>query len=298
MFKVFLCTTAVTENALKFYHVRTIAKAAHILPNKSICTFFLFQITLFIKMATRGSLIVKAKLAEHAQRYNDMCEIMKRVVEMGNDLNNDERNLLSSAYKRSSEKKRQSWRVLCNIEKSAKFDPDARIYVLKALREKVVGDLEKGCLEVIELIDNYLLKASNPNEAVLFYQKMKGDYYRYMSEVITIPDKRKKLINHANIAYSTAVSVSDRLDLLNPISLGLVLNYAVFLNDIMHNQKKAILLAQSALNDAVSQINKLQNDAYKDATIIMQMLKDNIKLWRNTVYAAAEEEKTETEDPT
>ena len=232
--------------------------------------------------------MAKAKIAEHAQRYNDMCELMKRVVEVGNDLNNDERNLLSTAYKRSSEKKRQSWRVLCNIEKNSRFDPDAKMYILKALRERVVSDLEKGCLEIVELIDNYLLKASNTNETVVFYQKMKGDYYRYMTEVIVIPDKRKKLINHADVAYGTAVSVSDRLDPLNPIRLGLILNYSVFLNDVRCNQKKAILLAQSALDDAMSQVNQVQNDAYKDVTIIMQMIKDNIKLWCNTVNPGTE----------
>jgi len=79
----------------------------------------------YFKMVSRGSLVAKAKIAEHAQRYDDMCELMKRVVEMGNDLNNDERNLLSTAYKRSSEKKRHSWRVLCSIEMNSKFDPDS-----------------------------------------------------------------------------------------------------------------------------------------------------------------------------
>jgi len=153
--------------------------------------------------------------------------------------------------------------------------------------------LEKGCLEVVELIDNYLLKATNTNETVLFYQKMKGDYYRYMAEVITIPDKKKKIIDHANAAYSNAVTLSDRLDPFNPIRLGLILNYAVFLNDVKHNQKKAILLAQSALVDAMSHVNQLQNDAYKDATMILQMLKDNIKLWCNTVSPGTEEDEND-----
>lgn len=47
----------------------------------------------------KNDLVQKAKLAEQAERYDDMAAAMKAVTEQGQELSNEERNLLSVAYK-------------------------------------------------------------------------------------------------------------------------------------------------------------------------------------------------------
>ncbi|KAF7462439.1 Hypothetical predicted protein [Marmota monax] len=47
----------------------------------------------------KNELVQKAKLAEQAERYDDMAACMKSVTEQGAELSNEERNLLSAAYK-------------------------------------------------------------------------------------------------------------------------------------------------------------------------------------------------------
>lgn len=47
----------------------------------------------------KNDLVQKAKLAEQAERYDDMAAAMKCVTEQGQELSNEERNLLSVAYK-------------------------------------------------------------------------------------------------------------------------------------------------------------------------------------------------------
>lgn len=47
----------------------------------------------------KNDLVQKAKLAEQAERYDDMAAAMKAVTEQGLELSNEERNLLSVAYK-------------------------------------------------------------------------------------------------------------------------------------------------------------------------------------------------------
>ena len=243
---------------------------------------------------SRSILVAHAKIAEYAQRYEDMCELMKRVVELGNDLNNDERNLLSTAYKHVTGMKRQSLRIVTCIEQKSKLENDPRVNIVSKYREKVESDLEKSCLEIIELIDNYLLKGSNSNlEKSMFYNKIKGDCYRYLCEASPIPDKQKKLVTYAKMAYSNALTKSQSVDPVNPIRLGLSLNYAVFLYEIQKCHKKAVLLAQSAFDLAMSQVDKLKESAYQDSTYIMQMLKDNIKMWTNLL---TEKENPATDD--
>lgn len=47
----------------------------------------------------KEELVQRAKLAEQAERYDDMAAAMKSVTETGVELSNEERNLLSVAYK-------------------------------------------------------------------------------------------------------------------------------------------------------------------------------------------------------
>jgi len=50
-------------------------------------------------MTDKDELVQRAKLAEQAERYDDMAASMKSVTETGIELSNEERNLLSVAYK-------------------------------------------------------------------------------------------------------------------------------------------------------------------------------------------------------
>ncbi len=64
----------------------------------------------------KTELIQKAKLAEQAERYDDMAAWMKQVTEQGAELTNEERNLLSVAYKNVVGARRSAWRVISSIE--------------------------------------------------------------------------------------------------------------------------------------------------------------------------------------
>lgn len=50
-------------------------------------------------MAERTDMVMMAKIAEDAERYEDMANNMKSVVKQGGPLSDDERNLLSVAFK-------------------------------------------------------------------------------------------------------------------------------------------------------------------------------------------------------
>ncbi|MDD0148613.1 14-3-3 family protein, partial [Shigella flexneri] len=59
-----------------------------------------------------------AKLAEQAERYEEMVEFMEKVVGAvdGDELTVEERNLLSVAYKNVIGARRASWRIISSIE--------------------------------------------------------------------------------------------------------------------------------------------------------------------------------------
>ena len=90
--------------------------------------------------------VALAKLAEQAERYEDMAASMKTVTELGVELTNEERNLLSVAYKNVVGARRSSWRVISSIE--AKSD-DRKSAFAKEYRAKIEGELKNICKEVL-----------------------------------------------------------------------------------------------------------------------------------------------------
>ena len=65
----------------------------------------------------------------------------------------------------------------------------------------------------------------------------------------------------------------------NPTRLGLVLNLSVFYYEILRNTEEGIQLAKTNFDDAVQELENLPEAEYKEATLIMQLIRDNLTLW-------------------
>jgi len=235
------------------------------------------------EMNEKEQLISRAKLAEQAERYDDMAAAMKKVTELAVEpLSTEERNLLSVAYKNIVGAKRSSWRVISSIQAKASDKEE----MAKTYRRKIETELKSVCDEVLYLLDTYLVKDVEPTsesdaESAVFYLKMKGDYYRYLAEVAT-PEEKNVIVSKASDAYGKAVEVSKNdLKSTNPIRLGLALNFSVFYYEIQGDSDKACALAKNAFDDAIAELDNLPEDSYKDSTLIMQLLRDNLTLWTN-----------------
>ncbi|MEA1974982.1 MAG: 14-3-3 family protein [Bacillota bacterium] len=177
-----------------------------------------------------------AKVAEQAERYDDMIKFLDPIIKKPEELTVEERNLLSVAYKNISGNHRTAWRQLTAIEENKKYQK----YADKTgdFKTKVEKDLKDICNQFINTIDEHLLgKASTP-ESKAYYLKLKGDYARYMSEALAgseLEDSSKK----ATDAYKEALKATEGLGDTNPVKLGLALNLSVFYYEIMKNPKEA-----------------------------------------------------------
>ncbi|CAL9691548.1 unnamed protein product [Knipowitschia caucasica] len=240
-------------------------------------------------MSEKEDLVSRAKLAEQAERYEDMVKFMTTVTQEAKEtLSVEDRNLLSVAYKNVVGAKRSAWRVLFNLEKRS----DAKAAALaKSYREEIEKELNETCTNVVELLDKYLIKDSEDGskEAAVFYLKMKGDYYRYQAEVAS-GDERQKVIKDSEMAYKKALEISEDMGTTHPIRLGLALNFSVFYYEIVNDQKEACKLAKKAFDDAIADLDKSTEESYKDSTLIMQLLRDNLTLWTSADEVEAEGE--------
>jgi len=266
-----------------------------------------------IKKRSRPELVSLAKLAEQAERYDDMANAMKKVTEMGGHLEQEERNLLSVAYKNVVGARRSSWRVISSIEAKTKdSNNERRVTIAEQYREKVEGELNEVCDAVLKLLNDFLipqvekdLKETDDGsdesiekliESQVFYLKMKGDYHRYLAEVAA-GDKKEGIIDESEAAYRSAFSTSREgksgvgaMKPTHPIRLGLALNFSVFYYEIRDNQNKACSLAKEAFDEAIAELDTLNEDSYKDSTLIMQLLRDNLTLWTSDERQATDEQ--------
>merc|ERR1712007_130655 len=123
-----------------------------------------------------------------------------------------------------------------------------------------------------------IAKASNA-ESKVFYLKMKGDYYRYLAEV-ALGDAKAVATDDSKKSYQEAFDIAkSKMQPTHPIRLGLALNFSVFYYEILNSPDRACHLAKQAFDDAIAELDTLNEDSYKDSTLIMQLLRDNLTLW-------------------
>jgi len=231
-------------------------------------------------MTEREDNVYLAKLAEQAERYDEMVAAMKKVAGLNVELTVEERNLLSVAYKNVIGARRAAWRIISSIEQKEKSkDNEANVQKVKKYATTIEKELNDICSDVMNTLDKHLIPNATSHEATVFYYKMKGDYFRYMSEYTT-DEKKKEVASKGHEAYQKAMDVAEaHLPKTHPIRLGLALNFSVFYFEIMNEPTKACDLAKKAFDAAISELDNLSEDSYKDSTVIMQLLRDNLTLW-------------------
>ncbi|CAL8997486.1 PREDICTED: 14-3-3-like protein GF14 kappa [Prunus mume] len=232
---------------------------------------------------TREQYVYLAKLAEQAERYEEMVQFMEKLVvgaTPAGELTVEERNLLSVAYKNVIGSLRAAWRIVSSIEqKEEGRKNEEHVALVKEYRSKVETELSDVCASILKILDSNLVPSAKSSESKVFYLKMKGDYHRYMAE-FKAADERKAAAEDTMLAYKAAqdVALAD-LAPTHPIRLGLALNFSVFYYEILNQSDKACSMAKQAFEEAIAELDTLGEESYKDSTLIMQLLRDNLTLW-------------------
>ncbi|KAK4358013.1 hypothetical protein RND71_023623 [Anisodus tanguticus] len=211
----------------------------------------------------RDTHVYMAKLAEQAERYDEMVESMKKVAKLDVELTVEERNLLSVGYKNVIGARRASWRIMSSIEqKEESKGNEQNVKLIKGYRQKVEEELSKICSDILEIIDKHLIPSAGTGEATA----------------------------------ATATANTD-LSSTHPIRLGLALNFSVFYYEIMNSPERACHLAKQAFDEAIAELDTLSEESYKDSTLIMQLLRDNLTLWTSDLPEEGGEENVKADEP-
>jgi 14-3-3 protein epsilon len=242
----------------------------------------------------------------------------------------DERNLLSVAYKNVVGTRRASWRIISSIEqKEESKGSEKHVGTIRDYRQKIETELEKVCQDVLNVLDDSLIPKAESGESKVFYHKMyvlsassalekANNSTGRVITTVTLPSlllvrsarslrplhtrlTRYDAINiHLEINKQTNATVQTATDVAqteltptHPIRLGLALNFSVFYYEILNSPDRACHLAKQAFDDAIAELDSLSEESYRDSTLIMQLLRDNLTLWTSSDGNEAEASATD-----
>ena len=207
------------------------------------------------------------------------------------ELSVEERNLLSVAFKNVIGARRASWRIVSSIEtkEEAKHSKESdKCKLIAAYKANVEKELTDICTRILDLLKNHLEDRCSAGESKVFYKKMKGDYWRYLAE-FKGGSERKEAAEETLLAYKSAEQTAEaELASTHPIRLGLALNFSVFYYEILNAPERACQMAKKAFDEAISELDTLGEESYKDSTLIMQLLRDNLTLWTSDMDESAQ----------
>ena len=100
-----------------------------------------------------------------------------------------------------------------------------------------------------------------------------------MSEMST-GDLLDKTRSSAHEHYKQAAIASKDLLPCNSVKLGIALNFSVFHYEVMKEPKKAVSLAESAMEEALQKIDDVDEETYREAKSVLELIKDNLLKWK------------------
>jgi len=219
-----------------------------------------------------------AKVAERAERYDEMMEFMTERAEGGGQFSTEERDLFSAAFKNALGGRRQAVRVASAVKQQEEAENRPLTANLAAgYRSKVEAELASVCEKCLTLLKEKLIDAADPGEPKIFFLKMQGDYHRYTAE-FAMGEMRQKAADDASVAYATATAqASDQLPTTHPVRLGLALNFSVFQHEVLRDTPAAFKTASDAREAAAKDLSPDDGDA----VLTMQLLMENLSLWES-----------------
>lgn len=235
---------------------------------------------------TRFENVYMAQLAEQSDRWDDMAEYMKRIAAMGAELSLEERRMFAVAYKNSVSVCRDALRSVKRSELELSKSGRARqddIEAVKGYYSRLGAELNDKCNDVLEILGKDLLPTASTADGKIFFQKLKGDYHRYLAEFAS-GDSFAKHSSEAKETYQAALSLAEKeLAPKDQLRLGLALNFSIFLHEVMSvvdesSRLQAVVTAKNAYDAGLREYNR-SNQKDDEALKHLYTLRGNIDLW-------------------
>jgi len=228
-------------------------------------------------------IIYNTYLAKEMGKYDEMTQYMRKYALCCYILTIEERNLLLTSYNLAINTRRTSLKKLSGLEDT----PEAKkfVHLHKEYRHKLRREVDDFVKEIIDLLDSVLITSAPDVESMVFYAKMKGDYYRYQVDFQSSSDARKETRNLALSAYKEATKLSHQLEACHVTCIGLALNFSVFYYKTLDDVYSAKRIGKKSLNQAryCDEYKALAPTEKLEVDKILNLLSQNLKIWQKKI---------------
>ena len=215
---------------------------------------------------SREELVYMAKLAEQAERFEEVVVFMKRVAALKEELTGEERSLLSTAWKAMVDRLRESRRAMLSLKRNKENPADH--HLAQSYHRKIEGELAEMCQDILNALSMHIIPFNKSSEARVFFYRMKGDYFRYLPEVLPGDDERNNAVSSSLEAYQFALEISAlELSPTHPVYLSTALNCSVLYYENLNSPDEACLLAKATFEEAVAQLDTLDEKFSKSSLL-------------------------------
>ncbi len=219
-----------------------------------------------------------SSLEQYVEAFDYMQKKIDLLIFSKIKLDESERNLF---YKTSKDKisfLRNSWKNLLDFEQSEAERDLIPIRLIKSEMEKYENEIRKFCQEMIDITEKLEKEVSDDDKAIIFYKRLKGDYYKYYAEVSS-ENEFQLLAEKSEENYREAYDkCSIYLEPEHPLSLSVALNFSVFAYFILDDTKNAYSLADNIYRQAIAKINPDIKNSEVD--YLIKSLEENMTIWK------------------
>ena len=161
----------------------------------------------------------------------------------------EEMKLISFAFKSQIADIKEALNNIDILRGKSKFENQKGC--LDQYRSGLIADLIKKCALQNQIVEKHCIPVVGSLMPLIFFKKLIADNYKHMTTVTNEPKERVEFKKEALKHYQEALFISDKLsldninnatagDTIDFLRLGLKLNHAIFLHDIMLQKKEAI----------------------------------------------------------
>ena len=229
----------------------------------------------------RAMLLRAAELLYELQ-HNDECEIhLSRLVEVSRgQLTVEERNLHARCFSHVTGSRRASLRVLDSIIAKERDKPagHSKVHLAEAYRQYVLRELQAIVHREVQQHTAFLIPAARGAADKMYFYSRVARCHRTLNDF----GGGEHVRSAAEAALAAGWQQRFELAATHPSRLGFALNYSAQLYD--HGKvEEACAMAKEAFDAAFRELDTLGEEACREATLLMQLLRDNLILWTDAV---------------
>eukprot|EP00828_Plagiopyla_frontata_P045750 TRINITY_DN7920_c0_g1_i1.p1 TRINITY_DN7920_c0_g1~~TRINITY_DN7920_c0_g1_i1.p1 ORF type:complete len:231 (-),score=36.70 TRINITY_DN7920_c0_g1_i1:3-695(-) len=160
------------------------------------------------------------------------------------------------------------------------------------MKNKLLEQLQQQTIDLNQSLKKAISKTKS-DYSIHYYLKLIAYFQQNLCNYIPSKDIKQDTLQ----IYEKCWEYSNlKLHPTDPLKLKIALDYSVFLLEIMNDYSSSCKLTKKAFDDAINNIEHLSEEQYKEATTIMQLLRDNLTLWTSEMQDEPEEEKQQKRD--